>query len=751
MATLRGLGNELLGRRRLGPPADAVTTDRTGDQQHQMRNDEASREMDATVRYSILGTVRAMRGDTEIDLGPPKRLALLALLLLRAPGPLTLSEAVDILWDDEPPSSAANVVHRHIGALRRTLEPQLRSRTHAAHLVRAADGYRLLVDTSTSDLLRFRDLRAQAQIAVKGGAPAQAAQDFVEALRLWRGPVVAAGTTVARHPVFTSVGHEFVATVKEAADAVLTAAPALTEEVLTVLRRAVDSHPFDEALHSRLIAALAVTGRQAEALQQFESIREALAEELGVEPGPELRAAQQHLLQRRVSPDPDTPAPRPVEADRPTQLPADCVPFAGRRQALSQCLELLPLKGESQPPTMTAAICGMAGVGKTTLAVHWGHMVADHFPDGQIYVDLQGHRAAQSPLDPAEAIAEVLRALGVENDRSHSSAAALAAAYRSALGGRRLLLVLDDAEDCEQVRPLLPATPGCLAIVTSRRRLEGLAVTDNARLITLDPMTREEGLELLDRRLGTDRIRAEHAAAVEVVELCGGLPLALAVAATRALVQPHFPLASLAARLQDTDDCLDALSSRDARTNTRSSFHRSYEALSSSAARLFRLLSLHPSRDITMPAAASLAGTDLRGTRQDLAELMDHHLLVELSAGRYTCHELLRTYARELSSLLDAATVRSEALSRMFEHYLYSADAATALLAPHRATVTLPPPRPGVRPQRFGGAADAAEWIVAEQYLLPELVRSIGHYPRGETCRRRLTSALEMCLDSTRF
>lgn len=707
--------------------------------------------MDATVRYSILGTVRAMRGDTEIDLGPPKRLALLALLLLRAPGPLTLSEAVDILWDEEPPASAVNVVHRHIGALRRTLEPELRSRTHAEHLVRAADGYRLLADTSTSDLLRFRDLRAQAQLAVRGGASAQAAEDFVEALRLWRGPVVAAGTSVARHPVFTSVGHEFVATVKEAADAVLTAAPALTEEMLTVLRRAVECHPFDEALHSRVIAALAATGRQAEALQQFETIRGALTEELGVEPGPELRAAQQHLLQRRVSRAPDARPRRLVEVGRPAQLPADCASFAGRRQTLSQCLELLPLKDESRPATMTAAICGMAGVGKTTLAVHWGHLVADHFPDGQIHIDLQGHHTSRPPLDPAEAIAEVLGALGVEHDRSHASDAALAAAYRSALDGRRLLLVLDDAEDSEQVRPLLPAAPGCLAIVTSRRQLEGLAVTDNARIITLDPMTREEGLELLDRRLGTDRTRAEHAAAEEIVELCGGLPLALAVAGTRALVQPQFPLASLAARLQDANDCLDVLSSRDTRTDIRSSFHRSYEALSSSAARLFRLLGLHPTRDITLPAAASLAGTDRRGTRQDVAELMDHHLLVELTDGRYTCHELLRAYARELGSLLDAPTVRSEALARMFEHYLYSANAATALLAPHCSSVTLPAPRPGVRPQKFGDHADAAGWIVAEQYLLPELVRAIGHDPRGETFRRQLTSALEMCLRSTGF
>ncbi|MGW0853675.1 BTAD domain-containing putative transcriptional regulator [Streptomyces sp. NPDC002690] len=709
---------------------------------------EASREMDATVRYSVLGTVRATRGSDEIDLGPPKRLALLALLLLRAPGPLTLDEAIDILWDDEPPTSAVNVVHRHIGALRRTLEPELRSRTHAAHLVRAADGYRLLVDAATSDLLRFRDLRARAHLAVKGGDPAQAAQDFVEALRLWRGPVVAAGTSVARHPVFTSVGHEFVSTVKEASDAVLSSAPTLTEEILTMLRQAVESHPFDEALHSRMIAALSLTGRQAAAIQQFETVRRALAEELGVEPGPELRATQQHLLQRRVlrKSDPMAPTTR-EEAGKPSQLPADCGTFTGRHEEVGQFLRLLPLERESRSPATAAALCGMAGVGKTTLAVHWGHLVADHFPDGQIYIDLQGHHTSLAPLDPTTALTQVLDALGVGSSGSVRGAAALGAAYRSALRGRRLLLVLDDAEDCEQVRPLLPATPGSLAVITSRRRLEGLAVTDNARIITLHPMPHQEGLELLDARLGTDRTLAEADAAREIVELCGGLPLALAVVSARALVQPQFTLGAHAARLEDAEECLDALSSGDVRVNVRSSFHRSYGALSSGAARLFRLLGLHPSRDLTLSAAASLAGADPRRTRQYLAELMDHHLLVELAAGRYTCHDLLRTYARELGAVLDPATARSEALTRMFEHYLYSVDAATAVLAPHRGSMSLPPPRPGVRPQPFDGRSLAAEWIIAERYLLPELVRRADDHPLGETFRRHLTSALETCLE----
>ncbi|MFC4508156.1 MULTISPECIES: AfsR/SARP family transcriptional regulator [Streptomyces] len=647
--------------------------------------------MDATVRYSLLGTVRATRGDTELDLGPPKRLALLSLLLLRAPGPVSLNDAVDVLWPDEPPASAVNVVHRHIGALRKILEPGLDSRTNAEHLARAADGYRLLVDASASDLLRFRDLRARAQLAAKAGDPAQAAQDFTEALRLWRSPVVADGTSVARHPVFTSVGHEFVATVKEAADTILMCAPALTEEVLSALRGAVERHPFDEALHSRIIAALAATGRQAEALHQFETIRRTLADELGVEPGPGLRAAHHRLLQRRLSRDVDKPAARTEAAGLRTHLPPEPVPFVGRREALDQGLRLMPTEDRSDSPATIVALCGMAGVGKTSLAVHWAHQAADRFPGGQIYVDLQGHHSTLPALDTCRAMSAVLDALGVPRNKS-ADADALHSAYRNALAERRLLIVLDDARDPEQVRPLLPAAPGCLVIVTSRRRLEGLTVTHNAQIITLHAMNRQESLQFLERRLGSDRIRAERAAVEEVVELCGGLPLALAVAGARALSRPRFPLASLATQLQDG---LVALSSQDTRTDTRSAFRRSYEALSCGAATLFRLLGLHPSRDITPKAAASLAGTDMLTTLEHLAELADHHMVVELVPGRYTCHDLLRAFATELSTMLDTSSAQAQARARTLEHYLYSAEAATTLLAPHRATIGLPPPRPG--------------------------------------------------------
>ncbi|MFF4381807.1 BTAD domain-containing putative transcriptional regulator [Kitasatospora sp. NPDC001547] len=714
--------------------------------------------MDAPVRYSILGAVRATRGTTELELGPPKRLALLALLLLRAPGPITLSEAVDILWDDDPPPSAVNVVHRHIGALRRTLEPGLRSRTEAEHLVRAADGYRLLVDTSASDLLRFRALRAQAQQAVRAGAAERGAQDFVAALGLWHGPTIAAGTSVAQHPLFTAAGHEYVATAKEAADVVLASAPALTDEVLTALRRAVDCHPFDEALHSRIVAALAATGRQVEALQQFESIRRTLADELGVEPGPGLRAARQQVLRRQAVRPADGPERAAGPVVRPAQLPPVHLPFAGRRPVLDHCLDALTPEGGQAPAPTTVAVCGMAGVGKSTLALHWAHLVAGRFPDGQIHIDLRGHHSAQPPLTPAAAMTEVLGALGARPDPAPASTAELGARYRRTLAGRRLLIVLDDARDCEQVRPLLSGAPGSLTVVTSRSRLEGLAVTDDARLLALAPMTGPEGLELLEHRLGADRVADARAAAEEIVGLCGGLPLALAVVAARALTRPDFPLGALAQELRDNRDSLVAFSSHDARTDLRSVFSRSYDTLSSGAAALFRLLSLYPGPDFSLPVVTSLTGTHPWSARVHLAELVDRSMAVERVPGRYACHGLLRGRAAELAHCVDGDDALAEARARLSEYYLYSAAAAVALLVPHGegdgdgdgdrdgdagSGVPLPPPRAGVRPQRFDDRTGAARWIAAERPALAALLREAGGGPGAAALRRRLTTALE--------
>ncbi|MFD8613065.1 BTAD domain-containing putative transcriptional regulator [Streptomyces sp. NPDC059631] len=713
----------------------------------QTRKGEDGDGMDAAVRYSILGTVRAVRGEAELTVGPPKRLALLSLLLLRAPGPLTLSEAVDVLWEDDPPPSAVNVVHRHIGALRRVLEPGLSSRAEATHLVRAADGYRLLVDASTSDLLRFRELRAQARLAVRAKDPVRAARCLVEALRLWRGPVVAAGTPVSGHPAFVSVGHEFVAAAKEAADVVLTSAPEGAEEVLAVLRTAVDCHPFDEALHSRIIAALAATGRQADALRHFETVRTVLAEELGVEPGPGLRAAQQHLLQHGGGGGDDVSAgPAPVSREQcagAAHLPADSTVFTGRQAEFAQLEQLLGPVGAGRPPGTTAVLCGMPGIGKTTLAVHFAHRSADRFPDGRIHVDLQGHHPTREPLDTQQAMRSVLDALGVPHDR-HTSDGALAARYRAALAGRRLLLILDDARDCEHVRPLLPTAPAGLAVVTSRRRLEGLAVTHNARVVPLPPMSRAESLRLLDRRLGTHRTRAEPGAAQRIADLCAGHPLALTLAAARAQTNPHFPLTALAAHLTAQAGTLAPYTGPDPHTDLRHALDRTYQALSPGAAVLFRRLSLHPAPDITVHTAASLTAADPRTAHRHLTELADHSLLTETTPGHYAAHPLPVTYAAELARAHDTSAERSEAHTRMWQHYLHTVEAAVALLAPRHGSVALPPLLPGVRPQRFPGRPEAAAWLAAERAVLLALVRDTDRGPRDESLRKQLTEALEV-------
>ncbi|WP_078883983.1 AfsR/SARP family transcriptional regulator [Streptomyces sp. NRRL S-340] len=724
------------------------------------------------MRYSILGTVRAVRGEAELMVGPPKRLALLSLLLLRAPGPLTLSEAVDVLWEEDPPASAANVVHRHIGALRRVLEPGLSSRAEAAHLVRAADGYRLLVDASTSDLLCFRDLRAQARRALREGDPAGAARCLVEALRLWRGPVVAAGTPVAAHPAFVAVGHEFVSAVKEATDVVLASAPEWAEEVLTVLRVAVDCHPFDEALHSRIIGALAATGRQAEALRHFEAVRTVLAEELGVEPGPVLRAARQRLLRRDGGADTrgadtrggetrggdirggdirgagprDLPLPAPREqAVRAAQLPADSAVFTGRETELAQLDELLGPAGENCPPGAAAVVCGMAGIGKTTLALHFAHRLADRFPDGRVHLDLQGHHPTRDPLDTPQAMRGILDALGTPHDH-HTSTSALTALYRATLAGRRLLLVLDDARDCAHIRPLLPATPGTLTVITSRRRLEGLAVTHNARIIPVHPMSPAESLRLLARRLGTHRTRSEPDAAHRIAGLCAGHPLALTLAATRAQTNPHFPLTALAAHLEAHAGTLAAFTGPDPHTDLRQALDRTHQLLTAGAAALFRLLSLHPAPVITVATAASLAATDPGTTHQHLTELADHHLLAETALGHYALHPLLRAHATELARTRDTPAERSTAHTRIWQHYLHTVEAAVALLAPGHGLADLPPPLPGVCPQRFSGRADAAAWTAAERPALLALVRDPDRSPRDESLRKQLTDALGVSL-----
>ncbi len=382
----------------------------------------------------------------------------------------------------------------------------------------------------------------------------------------------------------------------------------------------------------------------------------------------------------------------------PAQLPADLPTFAGREPELSQVSKMLSADSES-PLVAICAIDGMAGIGKTTFAIHWAHHVAKHFEDGQLYLNLHGFDASASAMTPSAALRVLLYSLGLPAGQIPYDLDARAGLYRSVLAGKRALIVLDNARDVEQVRPLLPGSPGCLVIATSRNPLAGLAMTEGARLVTLTLPSAVTAQETLERRLGAVRIAAEPEAAEEIIRLCG-LPLALAIVAARATAHPGFTLASIAADLRGTQGRLDAFGTAGVAADARTAFSWSYQHLSPQAGRLSRLLSLLPATAITVAASASLLG-DTPGTAGRLmAELTSTALITEHQPGRYAFHELTRAYATELSERSDTDTERREALARFLDPY---GETTTELPARHtgsqpRAGRCLIPARPGRRP-----------------------------------------------------
>jgi tetratricopeptide (TPR) repeat protein/transcriptional regulator with XRE-family HTH domain len=400
----------------------------------------------------------------------------------------------------------------------------------------------------------------------------------------------------------------------------------------------------------------------------------------------------------------------------PRQLPAPVAQFVGRERQLAELSGLLGQPGAS--PAVISAIGGTPGVGKTALAVHFGHQAAGLFPDGQLYVNLAGFGPSGSPLAPGQAMRGFLDALGIASEQIPADLAGQAGLYRSVLAGRRMLVVLDNAADELQVRPLLPGSPGCLAVVTSRRQLAGLAAAEGAVLITLDCLPQDDALQLLAARLGAGRVAAEPGAAADLVALCAGLPLALAIAAARGAARSGFSLAALAAELRDTAGRLDALDAGDPAASVRAVFSWSYQQLSTDAARMFRLLGLHPGPDTSAPAAASLAGTDEPAARRLLRDLARAHLITEHVPGRYVFHDLLRAYAAAQAHDTDSAAGRKAAVARVLDHYLHTASPAALLLRPVRDLITLAPPSPGAVPEQPADHRQALTWFEAEHQVL---------------------------------
>ncbi|MEU4426429.1 BTAD domain-containing putative transcriptional regulator [Actinoplanes sp. NPDC024001] len=671
------------------------------------------------VRFTILGPVRAWRGDTELDLGGRQQRLVLALLLARAGTVVGLSELVDLVWEDDPPASAVNVVHRYIGTLRRLIEPDLPVRAVGDHLIRHAAGYQLRVSADDLDLLRFRRLVARARSAPD---PAAAVPVWTEALALWDGPCAAGLEPVVRtHPTFVAIEAERSQALRDAADAALRAGQ--VRAVIPVLRQAVGWFPLDEPLQARLVTALAADGRQAEAVDAYQEVRARLAGELGIEPGPELAEAYDRLLHRNDEPAQPAAAPAPIGVDAPpvpVQLPPDHPFFSGRDDVLARAEGLIEASRRRGRAAVVLAVDGMPGVGKTTLAVHLGHRVAGAYPDGQLFADLRGFAAQGAVMSPDEALRGFLGSLGVPPESLPGELHALAGLYRSMLSGRRVLVVLDNARDYEQVRHLLPADAGSLAIVTSRIRMTSLITAGGAHPVPLGLPAREELRASLVSRLGARRVAAEPAAVDEIIDRCGRLPLAFAVVTARAVILPDTPLSGIAGELAAAGAGLDGFGP-DAGTDLAAVFSWSYRALSPAAARLFRLLPSHPGPDLTTPAATSLAGTDQRTAGALLAELATF-MLVQVRAGRHQMHDLLRAYAADLSDQHDSPEERRAAVDRVLDHYRCGAYAGHQLLGAALLAPRPPEPAPGVVVPAFPTAAEAMAWFEAEWRVLTAIV-----------------------------
>ncbi|TDB76256.1 tetratricopeptide repeat protein [Micromonospora sp. KC723] len=429
----------------------------------------------------------------------------------------------------------------------------------------------------------------------------------------------------------------------------------------------------------------------------------------------------------------NTPAAGAVRAwaSVPHQLPPALASFVGRAAQLAQLdaecggdngLPFAGTNGPGGPAPTSIVLSGTAGVGKTTLAVYWAHRVAERYPDGQLYVNLRGFDPTGSMMTPAEAVRGFLEALDVPPERIPTHLPAQVGLYRSLLAGRRMLVVLDNARDADQVRHLLPGSPGCLALVTSRNRLAGLVAAEGARPITVDLLSVEEARQLLARRLGADRLTVERWAVDEMIERCARLPLALAVVAARGMAHPGFPLATLAAELRETQRLPGTFDSGDAGTDVQAVFSWSYQSLTPPAARLFRLLGCHPGPDIGIPAAASLAGLPRDQVHRLLAELANAHLVTEHAPGRFGAHDLLRGYAAELTESNDSPEAQRTAIRRGLDHYLHTAHAAALLLQPGWDPIPLAAAEHGVLPERISDHSDALAWFTTEHRVLLEVV-----------------------------
>ncbi|QKW37600.1 winged helix-turn-helix domain-containing protein [Actinomadura sp. NAK00032] len=637
-------------------------------------------EAERSVRLELLGRMRVWRDETEVTPGPPKQRAVLGLLAGRVNEVVEIEEIIDAVWGDTVPATASNSVHTYIAGLRKVLEPRRGRRDTGEVLVSTGGGYSLCVPPENIDVERFMELLADARRSLAGGLPAAALREFDAALGLWRGE---AYTSVPGPFAETERAHLFelrMTATEEWAGLMLEVGR--HPELAAVLTASVAKHPLRERLRWLLMLALYRCGRQARALEVYRETRELLIQELGIEPGPDLRTLHEQILAGSPellapvaggAPALGRPGPRDgglgeFVALRPAQLPPKARGFTGRTAELGALRAIID-EGMAQPGNKPplVVIDGVAGSGKTALALTVGHEFIDRFPDGQLFIDLGGFSPGRRPLDAAEALGSLLLSLGVSRRHVPAELEGRTALYRSLLHDRRVLIVLDDALEPEQLRPLVPGGPACV-LITSRRRQSGFVARDGAHRVEVAPLELDESISLLTYLIGAERVDGQREDTVRIAEMCGHLPLALRLAAEQLTAHPRMRFAELVERYTPKNSRLDRLAvENDPEATLRSVFGASYRALDAEPARMFRLLGAYGAPVFCVSEAAALAGLPWGSARRVLENLADNHLLDAEGRDNYRFHTLIGTYAAECSRQ-EPERRRNEALRRVLRY-----------------------------------------------------------------------------------
>ncbi|MFI6345553.1 AfsR/SARP family transcriptional regulator [Streptomyces sp. NPDC050560] len=677
----------------------------------------------AGLEIDVLGPFTVRRDGERVRVASARQRALLSALALRAGRTVPLDTLAHAVWGDEPPV--------HVRASLFTLVYRLRALVGEECLHTAPAGYRLGVPPERVDVLRFQGLLDAASGAADD---AEAHERIVAALALWRGdPLVDAGSAVTEAEFAGGLTERRLGAVERRADLELRLRPGPHGELIASLRELTARHPLRESLWRRLLAALGAAGRQAEALDAYETVRRLLDDELGTLPSAELRAVHQELLRAGAHTDPAPAAAARHGGSAGTaaggggpqvvrRLPPALDGFVGRERELA-VLDAAAEVADGAGRAAIVVVHGIGGAGKTSLAVRWAHRAAARFPGGQLPIDLRGYGPG-TPLTPHHALGVLLSALGVHRDRIPAGTDERRVLLPEVLAGRGVLLILDNARDVQQVRPLLPG-PGGTAVVTSRNRLSGLTIREGARSVPLGEMSTDEARTMLADAVGAGRAAAEPEAVRRLADICGRLPLALRVVAELVSRHPDASLAHFADTLAEDAAGLDALAvADDPASDPRTVFSWSYRELDAAEARLFRLFSLVPGGRAGAADAAALTGGDAAGARAALASLAALHLLEEETPGRYRAHDLLREYAAERAAAEEPAAELDAALERLLVWYLHTAGSAVRSVHSNWFVLGAPSAQATAPVPVFDGdVARASDWLGT---WLPDLVAAVA-------------------------